>query len=85
MNYTASITKMLGNTQDNEVCFSYYMELLEGDVSDHTNYIFSALLFNQEKNKKAIKNIQSQFNFFNGLTGPAWATFLSTLTSVQDV
>ncbi|RYY78612.1 MAG: hypothetical protein EOO69_09665 [Moraxellaceae bacterium] len=85
VNYTASITKMLGNTQDNGVCFSYYMELLEGDVADHTNYIFSALLFNQEKNKKAIKNIQSQFDFFNGLTGPAWATFLGTLTSVQDV
>lgn len=85
MEYSTTVMALVGNTQMLPENFTYYCQLLKGDIKHATNYLCRGLLFNQQSALNQVQNKLADFDFKSGSTKHAWSSLIYGITQSIDL
>ncbi|MDR7016100.1 T6SS effector BTH_I2691 family protein [Acinetobacter sp. 3657] len=85
MEYSTTVVALVGNTQMLPENFTYYCQLLKGDIKHATNYLCRGLLFNQQSALNQVQSKLADFDFKSGSTKHAWSSLIYGITQSIDL
>ncbi|MCH7390269.1 T6SS effector BTH_I2691 family protein [Acinetobacter dispersus] len=85
MEYSTTVMALVGNTQMLPENFTYYCQLLKGDIKHAANYLCRGLLFNQQAALNQVQSKLADFDFMSGSTKHAWSGLIFGVTQSIDL
>lgn len=79
------VIALVGNTQMLPENFTYYCQLLKGDIKHAANYLCRGLLFNQQAALNQVQNKLADFDFKKDSTKHAWSSLIYGITQSIDL